>query len=69
MTQEQAISEIRTKSSVPLWPTFGVAVGYSRCGTYALARQGKVEGLIEVGKRKLVATAPWRKRFCLADGQ
>ena len=52
MTQEQAISEIRTKSSVPLWPTLGTAIGYSRCGTYSLAREGKIEGLSETERTR-----------------
>ena len=59
------LEELRTKASIPPWPTWGKLNGLSKGTTYALCKQGKVEGLYKVGHQYRIATAPWRKRLGL----
>jgi len=62
MTIEEAIEEIRTKPTVPPWPTVGVAVGLSKGGTYDAVRRGDFD-TIRSGRLIKVVTAPLRKKL------
>jgi hypothetical protein len=55
-TVEQCLEEIRTKPTVPPWPTVGVAVGLSKGGTYDAMRRGDFETL-RVGR--LIKVKRW----------
>jgi hypothetical protein len=59
---EECIEEIKTKPTVPPWPTLGVVLDMSKGGTYDALRRGDFE-FIRVGKLIKVVTAPLRKKL------
>jgi hypothetical protein len=61
---EQCLEEIRTKPTVPPWPTLGVALAMSKGGVYDAVRRGDFEAL-RIGRRFKVVTAPLRKKLGL----
>jgi hypothetical protein len=61
-TDEELRRLILTKMAVPLWPETGRALGLSRGASYSAARAGDI-ATIDIGRRKLVATAWLRKKL------
>ncbi len=62
MTLEEAISQVRSKPTVDLWPTVGLVLGLSRCSVYEAAIRGEID-VLEFGRRKKALTAPLRKKL------
>ena len=60
-TVEEAISEIKQKPVVDLYPTVAVALDVSRGAVYAAAERGEIE-VMEVGRLKKAITASARHR-------
>jgi hypothetical protein len=61
-TVEQCLEEIRTKPTVPPWPTLGVALSLSKGAPYDAVNRGDFETL-RVGRLIKVITAPLRKKL------
>jgi len=64
MQLEEAIREVRTKPTVPLWPVVGLVLSMSRCGVYNAAKAGQIE-TIRYGARIKAVTAPLRRKLGL----
>lgn len=62
MKMKEAIEEIKTKPTVPLWPVVGTVLDLSRCGVYQAARNGEID-VIRIGSRVKAVTAPLRKKL------
>ena len=62
MTVEQAMTEIRTRAVVDLWPTVGTVLGLSRSSVYDAANRGEID-IVEFGRLKKAITAPLRKKL------
>jgi hypothetical protein len=61
-TIEEAMQEIRTKPTVPIWPTVGVVLELSRGAAYDAAHRGDFE-TVRIGKLIKVVTAPLRRKL------
>jgi hypothetical protein len=61
-TIQECIEEIRTKPTVPPWPTLGVALELSKGGVYDAVRRGDFE-TIRIGRLIKVITAPLRRQL------
>ncbi len=62
MKMKDAIEEIRTKPTVPLWPVVGTVLNVSRCGVYQAAREGDID-VIRIGSRVKAVSASLRKKL------
>jgi hypothetical protein len=62
MKLQQALDEIRTKPTVPLWPQVGLVLGLSRGSTYKAAREGQID-VVRFGHRIRAVTGPLRKKL------
>jgi hypothetical protein len=61
-TVEEAISEIKRKPVVDLYPTVAVALDVSRGAVYAAAERGEID-VLEVGRLKKAITASLRRKL------
>ena len=61
---EEALREIRTRPTVPLWPHVGLALRMSRGSVYEAARRGEID-TVRYGRLIRAVTAPLRKRLGL----
>jgi hypothetical protein len=59
---EECIEEIRTKPTVPPWPTLAVVLDLSKGAAYDAVHRGDFETL-RVGRLIKVITAPLRKKL------
>lgn len=50
--------------TMPLWPTAGRILGFSRSGAYAAARRGDIP-VLKIGSKVVVPCAPIRKMLGL----
>ena len=65
MTKAEIMAALEGELTVPLWPTAGKALGYSRNTTYEAARHGDIPGAFRIRNNWRVATAPLRQRLGL----
>lgn len=66
MQVKEAIREIQTKPTVPLWPHLGLALNLSRGSVYAAARRNEIE-VVRIGGSIRAVTAPLRRKLGLAS--
>ena len=64
MQLKDAIKEIQTRPTVPLWPHVGLALSLSRGSVYAAARRNEIE-TIKVGHAIRAITAPLHRKLGL----
>lgn len=64
MTLEKAMSDVRNKAVVELWPTVALVLGLSRSSVYEAANRGEID-VVEFGRLKKAVTAPLRKKLGL----
>jgi len=62
MQLKDAIREIQTKPTVPLWPHIGLALNLSRGSVYAAARRKEIE-TVKIGHAIRAVTAPLRRKL------
>jgi len=62
MQIEQAIKEIKTRPTVPLWPHVGLALNLSRGSVYSAAARGEIE-TVKIGHAIRAVTAPLRRKL------
>src|SRR5579864_1522123 len=65
MTVEQAMTEIRTRAVVDLWPTVGTVLGLSRSSVYDAANRGEIDmsnlaGSKRPSQRRCARSWAWR---------
>lgn len=60
MEDHDALTEILTKATVPVWPTVGVALGMCRNRAYQAAAKGQIPTL-RFGRKLVVPTGPLRR--------
>jgi hypothetical protein len=58
----EAIEEIRTKPTVPLWPHLGLVLDMSRGAVYQAAAKNEIE-CVRYGHRIKAVTAPLRRKL------
>jgi hypothetical protein len=59
---QEAIEEIRTQPTVPLWPHVGLVLDMSRGSVYQAAHAGEID-VIRIGHRIKAVTAPLRRKL------
>jgi hypothetical protein len=62
MKIEDAIREVKTRPTVPLWPHLGLIFELSKSGVYGAAKSGQFE-VIRIGRSVRAITAPLRKQL------
>lgn len=56
-----ALPRPEERPTLPLWPDVGKALGIGRSSVYELAARGDIPGVIDLGRRRVVATAALRR--------
>ena len=65
---DEIVKELTEKTSVPLWPIAGKALGLGRNATYRAAHRGEIQ-VNTFGARMTAPTAPLRRRLGLDGGK
>jgi hypothetical protein len=59
---DEAIEEVRTRPTVPLWPHLGLILRMSRGSVYEAARRGDID-VIQIGHRYKAVSATLRRKL------